>query len=51
MDQQAMNLLLKLSIDFIEHFKANQLVTNNKFVAIFKQCLIDSLAVEQRPVR
>ena len=41
MGQQPMNLLLKLAIDLVEHFEANQLIANLELVAILKQSLMD----------
>ena len=35
MDQQAVNLLLELAVDLVKHFEANQLITDDKLVAVF----------------
>ena len=48
--QQAVNLLLKLAVDLVEHFKADQLIADFKLVAIMQEGIIDGGAVENRAV-
>src|SRR2546423_9496912 len=50
MDQQAMNLLLKLSIDFVQHLKPNQLIADGEFVPIFEKSFVDRFAIQHRAV-
>src|SRR5438552_6112014 len=50
MDQQAMNLLLELTIDLVKHFEADQLIAYFELVAVLQKSLIDSLAVQDGPV-
>src|SRR5712692_8033426 len=49
-DQQAVNLLLKLAVDLVEHFKADQLIADFKLVAIMQEGIVDGGAVENRAV-
>src|SRR6267378_7416475 len=50
MDQQAMNLLLKLPVNFVEHFEANQLISDFELVAVLQQGMVDPCAVEDGSV-
>ncbi len=45
-----MNLLLKLAVDLVQHFEANQLIANDKFVSVLQERAIDRLAIKQRAV-
>src|SRR5258706_9682265 len=46
MDQQAMDLLLKLAVNLVEHFEADQLIADLKLVTVLQQGLINRLPVE-----
>ena len=50
MHQQPVNLLLKLAVDFVEHFKANEVIADHKLVAVFEKGFVDWLAVQQSSI-
>jgi len=49
-DQQAVNLLLKFAVDFIEHFKANQLIADLELVTILQESLVTGRPLRRVPL-
>ena len=41
-----MNLLLKLAIDFIQHFEPDELIAHLKLVTIFQKSAVDPFPVK-----
>src|SRR6266550_5215846 len=50
MGQQTMDLLLKLAVNLIEHFKTKEIVTDSYLVTLIEERLFNKLTVEQGTV-
>jgi hypothetical protein len=48
---QPMDLLLKLTVDFVKHVEAEKVIANDNFVSVAKQCLSYQLTIHQSAIR